>query len=46
MKKNVYVSPDMEVVKMNFKTVLLAGSDGGGSTTNPDDPTPGTGGWD
>ena len=30
MKK--YMTPEMEIVEMNFKTTLLAGSDGNGST--------------
>lgn len=31
MDKKAYMTPDMEVVKMNYNTVLLSGSDG--STT-------------
>ena len=32
MKKNVYQAPEMEVVELKSKTVLLAGSEiGGGS---------------
>jgi len=28
MDKKAYMTPDMEVVKMNYNTVLLSGSDG------------------
>ena len=47
MDMKEYMTPEMEVVKMNFKTVLLAGSDGQGSTpTGQDDPEPGGGIFD
>lgn len=46
MKKIAYMTPEMEIVNLNYKTTLLAGSDGGGSTPEgQDDPvTPPVGG--
>ena len=40
MKKVEYMTPEMEVVELNSTVALLAGSDGGGSTSSADDPDP------
>lgn len=37
MKKIEYQAPEMEVVEMKYNTVLLAGSDGGGSSSGGTD---------
>ena len=42
MKMKEYMTPEMEVVKLNYKTALLSASDGTSSTVDvPDTPTPG-----
>ena len=41
MKKTVYLSPEMEVIKLNAPVVLQAMSDGSGSTAAPNNPISG-----
>jgi hypothetical protein len=41
MKKTVYLSPEMEVIKLNAPVVLQALSDGSGSTADPNNPISG-----
>ena len=41
MKKTVYLSPEMEVIKLNAPVVLQAMSDGSGSTADPNNPISG-----
>jgi len=42
MEMKKYMTPEMEVVKLNYKTALLSASDGTTSTVDvPDTPTPG-----
>ena len=41
MKKNNYLSPEMEVVEMKVQGMLCISGDGDGSTSNPNNPVSG-----
>ena len=43
MEMKKYMTPEMDVVEIEVRKMLCA-SDGGGSTSNPDDPEPAPGG--
>ena len=40
MKKIEYMAPEMEVIELKNTVTLLAGSDGSGSSSDPNNPDP------